>query len=233
MSIEYLPQHVGIIMDGNRRWAKGLGITRTRGHFLGIQNIIHIIDAAIKAHIPVLSIYAFSTENWNRSKKEVTILMNLMHYFLKQQINWLDSQGVQVRVIGYLPQLPEKVQKIIDYSHQKTCLNHQIILNIAFNYGGRQEILNAMEKMVLAEKRENWSTQSLQSYLYTADLPDIDLLIRTSGEQRISNFMLWQASNAYFYSTNVCWPDFREPQLLEALQTFSDHTDKVMGECAV
>jgi undecaprenyl diphosphate synthase len=146
-----------------------------------------------------------------------------MHYFLKQEIDSMHRKGVQVRVIGIVEELPPKVRDIIQYCEEKTRTNSRLILNIAFNYGGRHEIVRAMQQILESNAVQPWNFATIQSRLYTAKLPDVDLLIRTSGEQRISNFLLWQASNAYFYSAEVSWPEFKEPQLLQAIQSYSEY----------
>lgn len=225
MEIRHIPAHVGMIMDGNRRWAKLKGVSTARGHYIGICNITHIIESSIALGIPVLSMYAFSTENWKRAKTEVTALMNLMHLFLKRQTEWLNQQGTQIRVIGKIDELPAKVQQIIAYSEDITRHNHRLILNIAFNYGGQQELIHATQKLLAAPPAHPWDEATITSQLYTAGQPDVELLIRTAGEQRISNFLLWQSANAFFYSTETTWPDFKKEQLIQALCAYSQYVE--------
>ena len=211
-------KHVAIIMDGNRRWAKKHHLPSMMGHKKGIETLKTIVKAASKFNIKYLTVYAFSTENWNREKSEVDFLMNLLSDTIKNELDELYDNNVKINYIGNLKQLNPNLQKILDESEKKTKNNNGVILNVAINYGARDEMVNAIKNMVKDDVEINEKTVS--KYLYTKDSPDPDLLIRTSGEKRISNFLLWQIAYSEIYVTDTLWPDFDEEEFKKALDDF-------------
>ena len=215
-----VPVHVAVIMDGNGRWAKKRGLPRLMGHRAGIEALERTLRAAAKLGVRYLSVYAFSTENWNRPKLEVAGLMELLQRFAKAKVPELKENGVRVRFCGSRKGVPEEVLRVIDWSEAETAECDRITLVVCFNYGGRQEILDAIAAARDA-RCEIGSEADLQRFLYVPELPDPDLLIRTSGELRLSNFWLWQSSYSEFYFTDVLWPDFGEEELKKALEAFS------------
>ncbi len=221
-----LPRHIAIIMDGNGRWAKSKGLPRVEGHRVGIQSVRTTVEQAIKNNIEVLSLFAFSSENWKRPSIEVNALMELFFHAIKKEIVELHKNQVQFRVIGDLSPLKEKLKKTIHDAEQLTSNNKGLKLVIAFNYGGRWDILQAMKKImsqpaIAADNFSQLEPEILFNYLSTADLPEPDLFIRTSGEQRISNFFLWQLAYTELYFTETLWPDFREQSFKDALEAFA------------
>ncbi len=217
-----VPVHVAIIMDGNGRWAQARGLPRLAGHRAGTENLRRIIDASIEFGIQYLTVYAFSTENWGRPKDEVEGLMNILEEVIDTEVPRLHEKGVQVRHIGALDGLRPELQRKIRESEELTRNNRRLVLGVAFNYGGRAEIVHAVRR-ILAEglRPEEVDETVFARYLYTAGMPDPDLVIRTSGEQRISNFLLWQAAYAEWYFTPVYWPDFDREELRKALEEYS------------
>ncbi len=217
-NIDYsnLPEHVAIIMDGNRRWAKNKGLPSVMGHRKGVQSVKNIVSVANKMGIKALTIYAFSTENWKRSKLEVNALMFLLKKVLKKYTVELKKNGIRLMVSGRIDDMPASVSKEISMSMEKLKDGENLILNIALNYGGRQEIIDAVNK-IIKSKVKKINLSSFNKFLYTFPLPDPDLLIRTSGELRISNFLLWQTAYSEFYVTNVLWPDFGEKEFADAI----------------
>jgi undecaprenyl diphosphate synthase len=217
-----VPNHVAIIMDGNGRWAKQRGLPRQAGHRAGAENLRRIVRACVEFDIKILTIYAFSTENWGRPESEVRGLMRIFARVLDQELDELHKQGVCLHHLGDLsginPTLQKKVQNAIDLTKD----NDRLILNVAFNYGGRAEIIHAVQQM-LADgiKPDELNEELFSSYLFTAGLPDPDLVIRTSGELRISNFLIWQAAYAEYYPTPAFWPDFGREELYEAIVAFN------------
>jgi undecaprenyl diphosphate synthase len=219
---ERIPAHVAIIMDGNGRWARARGLPRLAGHRAGTQNLRRVIRACGEFGIQVLTIYAFSTENWDRPAEEVSGLMSIVEEVIDHELDELHANGVQLRHIGRLegirPELQARVRKAIEL----TRANRRLILNVAFNYGGRDEIVQAIRGIVGdGVPPEQIDEQLVKRYLYTADCPDPDLIIRTSGELRVSNFLIWQGAYAELYVTPTYWPDFGRQELLEALQAFA------------
>ena len=217
-----LPQHIAIIMDGNGRWAKKHNRRRIVGHLEGTKAIRKIVKFCGEIGIKILTLFAFSTENWNRPKREVQALMNLLFKFLRQEINNLQKNNVKLLVSGQIERLPTKVRVELSRSIDATQENKGLILNLALSYGGREEIVRACREIAKqVSKREkkvgDIDEESFNNYLYTAGLPDPDLLIRTSGEFRISNFLLWQIAYSEIYVTPVLWPDFNRQELLLAL----------------
>ena len=222
LTAENVPQHVAIIMDGNGRWAKQRGLPRPAGHRAGAENLRRIINAAVEFNIKILTIYAFSTENWDRPKTEVRALMKIFARVLNQEIDHLHAQGVCIHHIGELDRVDEKISQGVRNAIELTKNNTRLILNVAFNYGGRAEILHAVQKMLEdGVNPEELNDELFSSYLFTAGLPDPDLVIRTSGELRISNFLIWQAAYAEFYPTPVYWPDFDREALRDALLAYA------------
>ncbi len=217
-----VPQHVAIIMDGNGRWAKQRGLPRQAGHRAGAENLRRVINAAVEFGIPILTIYAFSTENWDRPKLEVRALMKIFARVLNQEVYELHEQGVCIHHIGELEGVDPKLSAGVRNAIELTKDNKRLILNVAFNYGGRREILHAVRRMLEDNlPPEQLDEQTFDSYLFTNGLPDPDLVIRTSGELRISNFLIWQAAYAEFYPTPTYWPDFDRDELYKALVDYS------------
>ena len=227
MTDKTLPRHVAIIMDGNGRWAEQRGLPRVAGHKAGVDTVREIVKASIEIGVPILTLYAFSQENWKRPKEEVSVLMSLLDLFLDKEIRELEKQGVSFRAIGRIEALGEPIVKKIHKTEEATRRNTKLILNVALNYGSRQEILDAVDRYARDAQSdpsllaEGALTEELFSkYLYTAGLPDPDLLIRTSGEMRLSNFLLWQLSYAEFYITKKYWPDFDKAEFMLAIEEF-------------
>lgn len=222
LSAYTIPTHVAIIMDGNGRWAKRRGLPRQAGHRAGAENLRRIISACVEFDIKILTIYAFSTENWGRPESEVRGLMKIFARVLDQEIYDLDAQGVCLHHLGDLtgvdPTLQEKVRRAIELTKN----NNKLILNVAFNYGGRAEILHAVREMLADGITPGELTEEIfSSYLFTAGLPDPDIVVRTSGELRISNFLIWQAAYAEYYPTQAYWPDFDREELYKAIVAFN------------
>ncbi len=217
-----LPAHVGIIMDGNGRWAKQRGLPRLAGHRAGVENLRRILSAAVKFGVPIVTLYAFSTENWRRPREEVEGLLNLLREALDKEVDKLHQNGVQLRHIGDLTPLSDDLKASIHHAVELTRHNDRLIANIAFNYGGRDELVRAVRAIVSEGiPAESISAEVIADHLDTAGLPDPDLIIRTSGEMRLSNFLLWQAAYAEFYVTPILWPDFGEEAFYEALRAFA------------
>ncbi len=217
-----VPHHVGIIMDGNGRWAKARGLPRHAGHKAGVDNIRPVLEGCVEFGIQVLTIYAFSTENWQRPPDEVSGLMRLLGMAIRQQLQELHRNGVQIRHSGRLSGINPELQKQILHALEVTKHNDRIVLNVAFNYGGRSEILDAVRQIIRDGIPPDELTEELFSrYLYTGDLPDPDLIIRTGGEYRLSNFLIWQAAYAEYYTTPTYWPDFGKDELYEALLEYN------------
>jgi undecaprenyl diphosphate synthase len=222
---EHVPNHVAIIMDGNGRWAKQRGLPRTEGHRQGTENLRRILRAAVEFGIPIMTIYAFSTENWKRPRAEIQVLMSILEMVIDRELEELNQQGVQLRHIGELDGIPQALQKKIHEAKEKTKHNTRLILNVAFNYGGRDEIIRAVRQIVRDGIPADQIDEALiSSYMYTSPLPDPDLIIRTSGEIRLSNFLVWQGTYAEYYFTPVYWPDFDREELLKALVEYSHRT---------
>ena len=221
-----IPNHVAIILDGNGRWAKSKGMPRNYGHTMGAKNVETVCKAANELGINYLTFYAFSTENWNRPESEVNALMNLLESYLKTCIKTADKNNMRVRVIGDISRLSDKFQNRIKELEEKSASNTGLNLSIAINYGSRDEMLRAMKKMYKDCEAGKFEIEEINekifnSYLDTKDLPDPDLLIRTSGEQRLSNYLLWQLAYSEFYFTDVPWPDFHKKELEEAIVAYN------------
>jgi len=220
--IKNVPRHVGFIMDGNGRWAKQRGLPRLAGHRAGAENLRRVLRACGEWGIKYVTIYAFSTENWGRPKEEVEGLFNLMDQFIDRELPELVKNGIQVRHIGRMEGVPQELQHKIRKVLEATKHNDRLILCVAFNYGGRAEIVDAVRRIIAdGVKPEQVDEELISNYLYTAGIPDPDLIIRTAGEMRLSNFLLWQSAYAEYYSTPTYWPDFDEEELYKALLDYS------------
>jgi undecaprenyl diphosphate synthase len=224
-SPENLPKHVAIIMDGNGRWAKKWSLNRLRGHQEGSESVREIVRASRKIGIQYLTLYAFSEENWKRPATEVHGLMKLLKRFLKKELREMQENGIRLRCIGRPDKLPEDTREVLYDTMVRTAANRDMVLTLALSYGGRQEIFDAVRKIAAQiEKGELTSDQLTEQViagaLYTAGMPDPDLLIRTSGEYRVSNFLLWQIAYTEIYITATLWPDFRKEEYLQAITDF-------------
>lgn len=221
------PKHVGIIMDGNGRWANTRGWRRLQGHIQGADKVISIIEAAIELKIETLSLFCFSTENWKRPAEEVDFLMNLMHKFIEKQMQRLVDSNVKVRVLGDMKKAPAILQEKLNNCIELSKTNSGLNLNFMMSYGGRDDILKATRDLSLKVAKgeitaEEIDEEVFSKHLYTSELKDPDLIIRTSGEFRVSNFMLWQAAYSEFYVTNKLWPDFTQDDFREACEHFAN-----------
>lgn len=224
-SAQHLPRHVAIIMDGNGRWARARGLPRAVGHRQGTENLREILRAAVETGIEVLTLFAFSTENWKRPRAEIRVLMETLELVIDRELRELDEQGVQIRHIGELEGIPPKLQRKIRHAMALTRHNRNLVLNVALNYGGRDEIVRAVRRIVAEGiPPEAIDEELIDRYMYTGSLPDPDLIIRTSGERRLSNFLVWQGSYAEYHFTAVYWPDFGREHLREALEEYSRRT---------
>ncbi len=222
-----LPRHVAIIMDGNGRWAKKRGLPRVMGHRAGIRSVRAVVEIARELGVEVVTLYAFSVENWKRSTQEVSTLMRLLNEYLKRELSSLLENEVRLGVLGQIERLPKQVQAHLNEVMEKTRGNRKMLLNLALNYGGRAEILHAVRQVAQAIKEGNMQPDDLTEktfsrFLYTDGLPDPDLLIRTSGEQRISNFLLWQISYSELYLTPRLWPDFGKVDFVRAILDYQN-----------
>jgi undecaprenyl diphosphate synthase len=220
-----LPKHLAIIMDGNGRWAKKHGLFRTLGHESGTKSVKKIIEACANLGIENLTLYAFSTENWNRPKVEVEALMKVLVNSLIKELPTLEKNSIKMNAIGNLEKLPAKAQKELQDVINKTAENTKLVLTLALSYGSREELVNAVKNISDKVKNNIISVDKIDDsvineHLYTHKLPDVDLLIRTSGEHRISNFLLWQIAYAELYFTDILWPDFKESDLYEAILSY-------------
>jgi undecaprenyl diphosphate synthase len=225
-----MPRHVGIIMDGNGRWAQQRGLPRAKGHEAGTRNIRRIAEKAHELGIDVLTLYAFSTENWTRPDWEVKALMRIFGETVRKEKRTILDNNIQLHVIGRLEGIPAPLRsEIMSVVHQSAD-NDGLKLNVAFNYGGRAEILDAVKRMLRDRVNPDDVTEELFGrYLYTAELPDPDLVIRTAGEMRLSNFLIWQAAYSEYYSTPVLWPDFDQPEFESAIDSYSQRQRKFGG----
>ncbi|WP_212924447.1 isoprenyl transferase [Oceanobacillus sp. J11TS1] len=228
------PDHVAIIMDGNGRWAKKRGMPRVAGHKEGVSSVVKIVKAAVKCKVKVLTLYTFSTENWKRPKPEIEFILRLPKGFLHMYLPDLISNNVRIETIGDMENLPATTREAIQYAIDHTQDNDGLQLNFAINYGSRHEILNAMKEMLTdindaGLSLDDVDEQRFSRYLYTAGIPDPDLLIRTGGEKRLSNFLLWQSAYTEFWFTDVLWPDFSEKEFLYALEEFRQRRRRYGG----
>ena len=221
-------EHLAIIMDGNGRWAIKRGKPRLFGHKAGIESFKRTIQACLELNIKILSVFAFSTENWSRPKEEVDGIMNLINDFCQQDYSHAMENGIKVVTMGDLSRLPENLQKSLKDIINKTKNNDKLILNIGINYGARAEIVRAVNQIIASGKKE-CSEESFKQYLYTASLPDPDLIIRASGEKRLSNFMLYQCAYSEFYFPKVHWPDFNKKVILKAIASYQKRNRRFGG----
>ena len=227
IDLNKLPQHIAIIMDGNGRWAKQKGLFRYKGHESGSKAVRDIVEGCAEIGIPNLTLYAFSTENWNRPKLEVNLLMKLLVSSLKKEIKTLQDNKIKLNAIGNLDSLPSKPHDELLKVIEKTKKNDRMTLTLALSYGSREEIIKTVQEISLKVKNNLISPHDIDetvinNHLYTQNLPDVDLLIRTSGEQRISNFLLWQIAYAELYFTEVLWPDYTKDHLFEAILNYQN-----------
>ena len=233
--LQKIPCHVAIVMDGNGRWAAARGLPRLAGHREGTENLKRIIRACIDFNIKILTVYAFSTENWGRPSDEVEGLMMLLEDVIDKELDELNERGVQIRHLGRLEQLNQRLKKKVLNAIEKTRNNDVITLCIAWNYGGRDEVIHAIQNIIRdGVKPEEVNEDLVSQYMFTTGLPDPDLLIRTSGEMRISNFLIWQTAYAEWYVTPTLWPDFDREELLKALQAYSQRErrfGKLLNSC--
>lgn len=225
-SMPTTPQHVAIIMDGNGRWAKARGLPRAAGHKAGVDAVRSTLEAAKEFGIRAVTLYAFSTENWQRPADEVESLMGLLRFYLKSELSRLHKEGVRIRIIGDVAALADDIQTMIRHAEQLTATNNDFTLCLAINYGGQQELTQAMQsiaKQVAAGtlSPDAITPQTIDAALYTNGVPSPDLVIRTSGEQRLSNFLLWQSAYSELYFTPVYWPDFDKGELQKALTAYA------------
>jgi len=228
------PKHIAIIMDGNGRWAKSRNLPRWKGHEAGAESVREVIDACIEANVQYLTLYAFSTENWNRPKPEVTALMKLLEKFLTSHTSDLQKNNVKLQAIGRLNDLTEGPMNALSKTISETRNNTKLNLILALSYGAREEIVDAVNNIIKLTKEGNLddsklTTSSFEKHLYTKNIPDPDLLIRTSGEMRISNFLLWQISYSEIFISNKLWPDFNKDDLFKAIDSFAQR-DRRYGE---
>lgn len=222
-----LPKHIAIIMDGNGRWAKKRNKPRVFGHNEGMKRVVDVVENSLNIGIKYLSLYAFSTENWKRPQKEIDFLMQILIKYIDDQLNKLVTQGVKINILGDISALPEKVIQKIEYAMDSTKDNDKLILNIAINYGSRQEILRAVNTAI--KKGEILTDDEFSNLLYTRNQPDIDLLIRPGGEKRLSNFLLYQMSYAELYFSDIYWPDFKLESLIDAIYWYQNRNRRFGG----
>lgn len=224
LKTEHLPVHVAIIMDGNGRWARQRGLPRANGHAVGIDSVRDIVTATRDFNIPYLTLYAFSKENWTRPREEVRTLMKLLGFYLEAELPLMMEKGIKFNVLGEIKDFPKRLQTQLTHVMKVTERHKNLLLNIALSYSGRKEILRAVSSMMEEARMgriKRIDERAFKKHLYTWNMPDPDLLIRTSGEMRLSNFLLWQMAYTEIYVTETFWPDFRKDQYMEALAEFS------------
>jgi undecaprenyl diphosphate synthase len=230
VDFDRLPRHVAVIMDGNGRWAAQRHLPRVEGHRAGIESVRDVVECSARLGIQVLTLYAFSVENWKRPATEVSTLMGLLKRYLRLELGTLLRNNIRFRVIGRAEELARDVREELQAAEAKTTTNTGMLFNIALNYGGRAEIVEAARRLLAAQIRpEEIDEQRFAGFLYTAGQPDPDLLIRTSGEMRISNFLLWQIAYAEIWVTDTLWPDFRKRDLLEAILAYQKRDRRYGG----
>jgi undecaprenyl diphosphate synthase len=230
IDFERLPQHVAVIMDGNGRWAAQRHLPRVEGHRAGIDSVREIVESSARLGIPVLTLYAFSVENWKRPASEVSTLMSLLKRYLRLELNTLLRNNIHFHVIGRESELAPDIRHELALAEEKTAVNTGMRFNIALNYGGRAEIVEAARRLLASGVRpDELDEQRFAGFLYTAGQPDPDLLIRTSGEMRVSNFLLWQIAYAEIWVTDTLWPDFRKRDLLEAILAYQKRDRRYGG----
>ena len=229
-----LPNHIAIIMDGNGRWATKRSLPRQLGHQEGMKRVVEIVECAKEIGIKHLTLYAFSTENWKRPKIEVDALMNLLILFIRNELDKIHRNDVKIKVLGDIRKLPNLVQKEVNRAIDKTIDNKSMVLNIALNYGGRQELVKATKAILIDVKKgiidiDAINEDTISSYLYTKDQPDPDLIIRPSGELRLSNFLIYQSAYSEFYFSDILWPDFKKKDLYRAIIDFQSRNRRFGG----
>lgn len=229
-----LPEHIAIIMDGNGRWARQKKLLRIKGHETGAKTVREITRECAKKHIKQLTLYAFSQENWKRPKREIDLLMKLLKNFLIGEREEIQKNNIRLTAIGRIKELPEFVQRELSISIEESNMNTGMVLCLALNYGGRTEIIDATKKIAAELKKgklkiDEITEESFKKYLYMPNMPDPDLLIRTGGEMRISNFLLWEISYAELWVTDTYWPDFKKPHLEEALSAYANRERRYGG----
>jgi undecaprenyl diphosphate synthase len=230
VNFDRLPQHVAVIMDGNGRWAAQRHLPRVEGHRAGIESVREVVEGSARLGIKVLTLYAFSVENWKRPPTEVSTLMMLLKRYLRLELNTLLRNNIRFRVIGRANELAPDIRRELSMAEEKTSANTGMLFNIALNYGGRAEIVEAVKRLLAAGvDPEALDEQRFAGFLYTAGQPDPDLLIRTSGEMRVSNFLLWQIAYAEIWVTDTLWPDFRKRHLLEAVLAYQKRDRRYGG----
>jgi undecaprenyl diphosphate synthase len=230
VKFDRLPQHVAVIMDGNGRWAAQRHLPRVEGHRAGIESVRDIVESSARIGIRVLTLYAFSVENWKRPPSEISTLMSLLKRYLRLELNTLLKNDIRFRVIGRADELAPDIRRELTAAEEKTAANAGMQFNIALNYGGRAEIVDAARRAIQAGVRpEDLDERKFSEFLYTAGQPDPDLLIRTSGEMRVSNFLLWQIAYAEIWVTDTLWPDFRRRHLLEAVLAYQKRDRRYGG----
>ena len=230
LNFERLPQHVAVIMDGNGRWAAQRHLPRVEGHRAGIDSVRDIVETSARLGIQVLTLYAFSVENWKRPVTEVSTLMSLLKRYLRLELNTLLRNNIRFQVIGFEEALAPDIRRELAAAEEKTAGNSGMLFNIALNYGGRAEIVEAVRRLLASgAKPDDVDEQRFSEYLYTAGQPDPDLLIRTSGEMRVSNFLLWQIAYAEIWVTDTLWPDFRKRDLFEAILAYQKRDRRYGG----
>lgn len=222
-----LPKHIAIIMDGNGRWATNRNKPRVFGHNEGMKRVVDVVENSLNIGIKYLSLYAFSTENWKRPQKEIDFLMQILIKYIDDQLNKLVTQGVKINILGDISVLPKKVIQKIEYALDSTKYNNKLILNIAINYGSRQEILLAVNNAI--ENGQILTENEFSNLLYTRNQPDVDLLIRPGGEKRLSNFLLYQMSYAELYFSDTYWPDFKLDSLIDAIYWYQNRNRRFGG----
>jgi undecaprenyl diphosphate synthase len=228
--LTYVPHHVAMIMDGNGRWAKARGLPRLAGHRAGTENLRPILESCVEFGIEILTIWAFSTENWRRPETEVRGLLRILQRMIQRELQELHKQGVKLRHIGRLERLPDRLQKQVLDAIELTKDNDRIVLNVGFDYGGRAEIVQAVQRIMRKGIPADEVDEALLSqFMYTGEQPDPDLIIRTGGEWRTSGFMLWQSAYAEYYITSTYWPDFGREELYKALRVFGQRDRRFGG----
>ena len=234
IDMENIPKHIAIIMDGNGRWAKERNIPRAMGHKAGVETIREIVKECNRLGVKYLTLYAFSTENWNRPQEEINALMRLLVEYLKNEFNELHSNGIVINSIGEISKLPLICQNELNRAYKKTKANKGLILNLALNYGGRDEItraFNFMYKDIKSGKlkEEHINQEIISNYMYTRNMPDPEIIIRPSGEKRLSNFLLWQCAYSEFWYSDIKWPDFKKEELHKAILDFQKRDRRFGG----
>jgi undecaprenyl diphosphate synthase len=216
-----IPRHVAVIMDGNGRWAKSRGLPRVAGHHEGVNSVRELVEAAGEVGVEYLTLYTFSSENWERPKAEVSALMSLLLSTIRKEVDRLHGNNVQVRALGFLDHLPAAPRKGLEEAIARTRDNTGLVLSLALSYGSRQELVHAVNR-ILADGHTRVDEALVSRYLFTADIPDPDLLIRTGGEYRLSNFLLWQMAYTEIFVCDQPWPEFRRPQFMDALKVYGN-----------